>query len=817
MDLLREEAFRHGIPPQAVHWDHRTNRGDQGRDIVIEASHSDPNPRFIPQLPSIWSLKSGQDGIKPATLRSEIMHHDHEVVRKHLQAGNPYVWCTLRPIDENARTELREKAQEIAIEEFIFNPALVEFRTLDLLCTILNDHPGLIAKHFPDLAARMKGVDNLIEWERDDRFSMSWVDFSDRSVFLTQIQTHLRARRGTNVLHIAGLSGVGKTRIVREACRTADDLEGVLYVPRYNALDESFIRHLTRNEHIIARVIIDEMPLSGLEYFKSKVGDFSNRLRFITIGPAHSKDTSHIDSNILILSAPETKIGVLAVVRQAGRELSDAVLASIAEFSAHDLRLALMLVAATKQGEFSELPIQDGDDVWNRVTRLFRDRIGNVDTFSDHYRYLTVCIDIGCTGDRRTELEHIASEFDVAVQRLDEAIANAVPCGLGIQTPLFFEAGPRALTAHLFRHRVWPALRNRVSQFLQRLPERLLRRFMERCHECFGEERKQMEQALDAFFLEAIGVHDLSQLADRERSRLFKAWAELDPEHGLAWLSEAVGNASDEQLALLDGDPDGSGGWRGRRQIVWLCDNLACFGEYFYTCERVLFRLAQVETEKAIGNNSTGVWREMYLPILANTEISFPDRSKLLIKRLCHANTTTLSLILGAVIEALGPIPYRVASPAVVGGRLVPPPWRPKTREELINLQQTFASETIAAIRGLKPDLYLGAITLLLEKMRIILNHTSVRAAKELFEQGLTDPEIRRALRLKLDELIEQEERAIRTHGVSSASMASIDELRRWAEEIAPQDLAERVKELTSKVYWQVITLLRDKENVIHE
>ena len=66
------------------------------------------------------------------------------------------------------------------------------------------------------------------------------------------------------------------------------------------------------------------------------------------------------------------------VVRRAGDGLSEPVLESIARFAAQDLRLALMLVEASRQGgEFRDLPIQDGEEVWKRVTHLFRDRLGN--------------------------------------------------------------------------------------------------------------------------------------------------------------------------------------------------------------------------------------------------------------------------------------------------------------------------------------------------------------------------------------------------------------------------------------------------------
>src|SRR5262245_2670012 len=206
LDLVRAEARRHGIPPANVHWDHRTTLPDGGRDIVVDAQHSDPNPPFVPQRPSIWSAKSGKDGVHPATLRHELVEDHHEALRDHLKEGNPYVWCTLQPMDEDGQKALRDKVKQVSEKEFTFDPKLVEFRSLTDLCTILNDHPGLIPKHLPDLADKMEGVLTLQEWKRGDRFAVEWVDFAKRGEILSQIRDHLRGRAEPNVLHLAGLS-----------------------------------------------------------------------------------------------------------------------------------------------------------------------------------------------------------------------------------------------------------------------------------------------------------------------------------------------------------------------------------------------------------------------------------------------------------------------------------------------------------------------------------------------------------------------------------------------------------------------------------
>jgi hypothetical protein len=805
-DLVAAEGSRHGIQPADVHWDHRTSRPDGGRDIIVVTEHTDPTPRFVPRRRSIWSAKSGADGLKPATLRAELLDPGHTAVRQHLQGGDPYVWCTLQPIDEEGRAALREKVTEVsqAADGFLFNPNLVEFRTLSDLCAVLNDHPGLITKHLPDVARVYEGVHTLTEWEREDRLgrSVPWVDFAARSRIIDLIRSHLRARSGPNVLHLAGLSGVGKTRTAREACRGQRDLAGVLYVPRLASLGDSFLRRLTRNGNLLALVVVDEVPLEEVRAFTARLEDHTRRLRFVTIGPARRNERDRPSENFWVLAEPETDAGVLEVVRQAGAGLAAPVQESIARYSAHDLRLALMLVEATRRdGAFRDLPIANGREVWQRVTSLFRNDLKDPAAFQAHYPLLTVGIDIGVRGEHRSELEYVAAQFAVPAARLDEAAAAAVPCGLGEWAPSFFEPTPRALAGHLFRDWVWGGLRPRLSAFLDGLPDRLLRRFVERCQDCTGDEREEMEAALAEFFRAELGAPDVNRLIDRQRSRLFKAWAELDPRNGLAWLREAVGRASDADLGGFDGATDGSGGWRGRRQIVWLCEGLASFGDHFWACEEILHRLAQVETEPAIGNNSTAIWKGMFHPALGFTEIPFPQRADLLLRRLREADGRAIPFVLSAVVDALGVESVRMMPPSVVGGRLAPQPWRPATYGEMGRLQQDLGRRALAAVGRLVPELGSSARLFVIRNLQVFARHGLVAELRGLLDG---DADLRQAVRLELRRLVTNREEMQARRPRPSPPDPILESLRAWCNELAPTDLVARVRELTARSPWDV-------------
>lgn len=95
--IIRAEAWACGIRPDMVDWDYRTNIGDGGRDVLIRIGNSNSVRNFIPTVPSVWSAKSGADGLKPSTPRGEIT--DHPKVLDHLKNGGAYVWCAIAPAD----------------------------------------------------------------------------------------------------------------------------------------------------------------------------------------------------------------------------------------------------------------------------------------------------------------------------------------------------------------------------------------------------------------------------------------------------------------------------------------------------------------------------------------------------------------------------------------------------------------------------------------------------------------------------------------------------------------------------------------------
>lgn len=804
--LIRAEALACGVPQDQIDWDFRTNVGDAGRDVLIRVGNTNPARTFIPTVASVWSAKSGEDGLKPQTLRKEISTHPK--VLEHLKADGAYIWCAVAAANNNdVRDNLREEATKLAVE-YGFKAEQIHFHFRDTLTAWLNQHIGVAAIDL-DLP---HGWTTLQEWKsRDKYFSVPWVDFSGREQLVTRIQNHLLASSGPNLLHLTGWSGIGKTRTVQEACISKNGLEGVLYFPALTSFTSDFEDYLTRNPGIHAAIVIDEVDVAEWEQLRMRLAQYESRIRIVTIG-AGAKGASRASEMVLNVPLPETADGVVSVIRSSDPALSHDQAEEISKWCDHDLRLALLLVEANKQDRLTGKAITSAEDVWNRVLKLFSSELGDVNTFRDFFELLSLGIDIGNLGDHRIELEYLAQYFKKSDTDFDRIISFALGCGLGHQRGRYFEPTPRALARIVFERWGWQRLKPTATKFIASMPTlRMQRRFVERVQECSKEIREEVTSALTAWFYQKFPSTDIALIEDRPSSRMFAAYAETDPPQGLAWLRRAVEQASSEQLLAFDGKPDGSGGGRGRRQIVWLCEHLAQFQEYFWDCEAILFKLAMHETEHNVSNNSKGTWAGLFQPIFSWTEIPFHQRQTHLMKRLSRATTEDQSLIMEAATKSIGHISGRMVAPSIVGGRIVPEEWKPSSDYELDKARADAAHQIIECVKALPSDRQEIPMASIIQHLGTFLQLGCVDALREWLKPESLNEETLRILRASLDGHINW----LNLHAKddSWAGIYSSDKEKAWANKalepildwrrsLNPSSLQSHIQDVTERGFW---------------
>lgn len=811
-DLVRSEARRLGLAENDIHWDQRTSVADDGCDIWITRGHDD-NASFLPVTPTSLSLKSGIDGTKPAKFESEVLEHSTLISR--LKAGKSFLWCCPRPISQPKRVEFAEKAEELAIK-LGCDENLFKFFWIDAISEALERSPHLIADHLPVAWKRLEGLSLVKNWKPDDREPVrvvpEWVDFGGRDSIKQGIRKHLLGATSDRLLHIAGLSGSGKTRTVVEACREESLLAEVVYCPKLSDTVDRLLTHLNAMSGR-ALLIIDEVPLDDYEILARRIERLPETVRAVSIGPARANEAQR--EGILILAPPERTDDVAAVARSVAGPLGDDVLKSIASFAGKDLRLALLLVEATLKTQAPHyVPIGNQREVWTRIQALFARDIKHPE-FAHHYTYLTTTIDIGVGRKAREELTYIAKHFEKSIGTMEDCVRDAVRTGLGAMPYDHFEATPRALARWVFFNQAWPAIKHRIDQFLTDCPERLRKRFLDRCQELPDRERQEVMTVVRDFFLRHFGDPNLSRLSEGKTSKLFQTWAETDPQIGLEWLVRATAASTIDDLAKFNGENNYAGGWNGRRQVVWLCEHLSCFKECFSQAEDVLFRLSHVETEKSISNNGTNTWKALFHPLLSYTEVPFDARLALLIKRLQTAEGRSLELVVAAALAMLSDGGMRAIPPAVVGGRVRPTEWQPKTRGELFDWSQTGGRKFIKAVRALTDERQQFVLNAIVPEIGRFLDLDLFDELRRWIADIAPDKDTARKLRKEVDSWLSW--RAAHMTG-NGRLVALVDAVQEWRDSIEPRTVIERAKDLTSRDYWENLReFSRSGDEVSHE
>jgi hypothetical protein len=345
-DLLQADGFRAGLNVNDVQWDHRTSAPDQGRDVVVTRGAPNPGAMFIPAQPSVWSVKSGANGLVPATLGGELRDSVHPELVKAIKAGMVYRYCVCRPAGQAERKALEEKAQKCAAELRVPAEAVKVYFD-NHLCEGLKGYPGVLKMHCP-LLGRSLGL-TVSQWGTPNPHfdtRVRYVDFDGRAELIDRLVQHLAGAGTHPVLHIGGLSGIGKTRLVYQACIDQRVSGSMLYYDSPTSAME-FVTRVRDNPQLSSRFVVDECSLNEHIELRNRLQGYADRVRVVSIGPAGASDQTR--EPIFIVPPPKTQEGVLLVLKShAGDTVPGTALQAIAEQSAQDLRFALLMLEAVR-------------------------------------------------------------------------------------------------------------------------------------------------------------------------------------------------------------------------------------------------------------------------------------------------------------------------------------------------------------------------------------------------------------------------------------------------------------------------------------
>ncbi|HDR8341977.1 TPA: trypsin-like peptidase domain-containing protein [Bacillus cereus] len=642
----------------------------------------------------------------------------------------------------------------------------------------------------------------LSEWSRDPRLNQtSWMELEYSGILIQEIQEHFLGKDDINILHIVGRSGIGKTHTTMRACVENPELQTVLYFPSFRAFDYEF-RETIKNSSSLYKIVIDDISLQEWEQLNIEFSGYEHNIRILTIGVVPEHKLAQREGLRIIV--PPTNDDVLGLIKQSDPSLTEEECTYLMRLCEKDLRLLILLLTVNKRenvrniGNISTIGSRFGsiDSILTRILEQFATDIGDIPRFKQLYTKLCLLVDIGVKGSFRNELEYLSSYFNLDIHEMNRILLIANRCWLGITKSEFFEASPRALARLFFETEGWGLINSDLSNFVNGMPTiQMQKRFINRVEECGEKIRLEAEAALAAWFRETFPEPNLKLISDIEKSKIFKVYTEFSPELGLNWLKTAVLSATSEQLLNFEGSSGFFGKNKSRRYIVWLCEHLANFKEYFWDCEEILFRLAQHETEKHITNNSQGVWAGFFVPVLSNTEIPFNVRLKHLLKRINEASPDNITLILQGVKPVFNHQFASMVPPKVIGGRVVPEQWKPSSPDELNQLLNMAIQDLIDTLRKLNSTIKTSGIDFVIENLNSFIDFGFLTDIKKWFLNEDLNETQNRNLRSTLEEYISR----IQRYGHKDDFLSLALE---WKSQLKNHDIESTIIDFICRNYW---------------
>jgi hypothetical protein len=789
--LIRADMFIASLPDASIKTNLRTRISDGGVDTELTAPIPSASGGLC-QNPTCWQYKArpyanvsvkerGEDPCKP-------------YAKNLISSGYAYRLCVADDMPPQTKADWETELDQTIrnIEATAPPPKVV---TASDLAAWANRYPTIVARFFrpqlfnllhldswgPNAVAVTRNYVPVAQWAETERLLLAHTDLGK------PVQDP--------VLRIQGEAGVGKTRLVYETLSKVPGLRGlVLY-----SLDENnaraFAHYLINDKEAKAIIVVDDCSLQGSAELRQLFNGHTTRLRAVVIDNRVPKNVSQapelhlqripkeVVDQILALNFPY----VAADRRRLYVELSGGFVRLAADLCSHDatilqrgdigyvipgvreylrLRLddandlktvqaiSLLQIVGFKEDVASELEELcqwiglDKSDVLDRVTRL-KDSPGFI-AIGGRYLYITPKI--------------IA---DVAFQDAWERWFAADPNGLLSKIP--------AILTEPFQRRI--AASGDVAA---------------------------RRAAADFFRRWAAGL-TIASLADHGNLDRILALGETDPDVYLPLISNLILNGSLDDLRSIDRTRSEERAWRWgpRRYLVWFLERIAAFPEYFRDAEAALFRLALAESEPGIANNATGVWRQLFRPLLSGTAVPFAERLSLLRQRLFMNDQEAQALGVAAVescLASLFGVATRDVGPQIVAGRIVPDDWRPKTYAELwdcldktLELVTEMASSTLPTLRAAGERIALAHVRQLVAANRL-----------QALQQVFTPDRLTSVTLPKLLEHIEQflEYDTAGAQGRPPVPEEYVRQVRQWQRALIPKDFHGRLASVIGKEPW---------------
>lgn len=697
--MLREEAIRCAIPLSALTLSANEKAPDEGIDAKI--TDVTAASEWIPLGGSVWQFKAYD--LTPSAIKNELTDPKHAALQALLQGGANYVLV----IGCDPGTKLAKREQAIAEGLRAISATgtgrLIASPTLAVWASRL---PALLLR--PQFSHAGAELMNHEEWAGAQLHRGAFIPTADQVRVIGGVSDELRGvHHGSRRLRLTGLSGIGKTRAVLEATRP-DEIRGrVIYASNPNHVPQGLLAWLRRTPGASAIVIVDNCDSESRSLIEQALSFDAPTIYLVTIGPDSSIPLADEGIyNLERMSFDDMKKVIEAVFP--GMQLETQML--VTRLASGFVKAAIMLgryfhgrpahhppaVAAASEDikQFLEALIGDDPDGQLRLA------LSALSLFTE------VGVEDGLEGELASVAQFLGIELRSAKRMIERARAGEIVESVGRRRRVTPEILAIVLAAEQ-----WGAQASDLVHFYDSLPDvELRRRFLRRLGSLGQDERTS--RVVAELLGSAKVFSNLEDLNSKERAELLLYLASAHPGAGLAALEQLLGAAGVEDLRKLNG---------GRRAVVATLERLVWLPSTFEGAATLLLDLAEAENEK-YANNSTGVWNQLFRPLLSGSAVPAIDRLDFLEGVLSSPELGVEKRRLA--LRALGNVFETHVSRSVVmdslGGRPLPPEWRPTTQHELFEAFEAAFNMLERVAMNASSDLRATALEELLSNTRTL-------------------------------------------------------------------------------------------------
>ena len=298
------ECKQYNIPQNSVHFSGNISAKDGGQDGLVKWSQGPPHTDYFLDRYNCFQVKKGT--VTPSECKKEICDENGNLkpaVQNVIKNKGAYILCSTHPIS-GVYLKAREEAIQEEIRDRGYNPDLIKIKFYDanIIEDWVNSFSPLAIWFLEEVCNRAIGPwISWQEWSREDsNYKSEFMCNQDLINKKSSIYKILSTPR--KVVHLTGVSGVGKTRLALEVFRPTEQINLSHFV-LYGSAENIENVHLRGLRAFRAILIIDDCSLEKTEMFHKMALQEDSQLSVLTIG--HEKQIISKDVKVIELTPNE--------------------------------------------------------------------------------------------------------------------------------------------------------------------------------------------------------------------------------------------------------------------------------------------------------------------------------------------------------------------------------------------------------------------------------------------------------------------------------------------------------------------------------